>query len=176
MRVRTVRRVATFLRLPWWISMPMMFFLIMVKVTATWLRSLTSLPRGPSTVTSLDLMEILTVGREECQRTCSPKRGSISSRFGFSSVVLSWACLGSGSGRVHRQYRCRRPSVGGGVSSSVARSAREMQMQQQLATYRSPGPRGSPHCGCNASSRRIMGEEGGGVSSSSRWTGRWCEP
>jgi hypothetical protein len=44
MRVRTVRRVATFFRLPWWISMEMVLGLGTAKLTAKWLRSLTSLP------------------------------------------------------------------------------------------------------------------------------------
>jgi hypothetical protein len=61
-RVRTVRRAATFLRTPWWISIPIRPFLVSEKLTAIWLRSLESLPRGPSTVTSLDLIETLTVG------------------------------------------------------------------------------------------------------------------
>lgn len=63
MMVRTVRRVATFLRTPWWISIEMVFFLGTVKLTARWLRSLTSLPRGPSTVTIRDLMATLTIRR-----------------------------------------------------------------------------------------------------------------
>lgn len=64
MIVRTVRSAATFLRTPWWISMPMRFFFGLEKLTAMWLRSLVSFPRGPSTVTSLDLIEILTVWRK----------------------------------------------------------------------------------------------------------------
>lgn len=74
MMVRTVRRAATFLRTPWWISMPMTFFLRTEKLTAMWLRSLVSLPRGPSTVTSLDLIETLTVGRTIRQHMASLRR------------------------------------------------------------------------------------------------------
>lgn len=44
MIVLTVRRVATFLRLPWWISMLIMFLLGCEKLTATWLRLLVSFP------------------------------------------------------------------------------------------------------------------------------------
>ena len=76
MRVRTVRRAATFLRTPWWISMPIRFFLMIEKLTAMWLRSLVSLPRGPSTVTSLDLIETLTVGRTIRQHTAGVFRHS----------------------------------------------------------------------------------------------------
>lgn len=61
MMVRTVRRAATFLRTPWWMWMAMTFFLGVEKLTAMWDRSLTSLPRGPSTVICRALIWTLTV-------------------------------------------------------------------------------------------------------------------
>lgn len=65
----TVRRVATFLRLPWWISMEMVFLVGWPKLTARWPRFLTSLPRGPSTVTMRVLMPTLTVTRSKVSKT-----------------------------------------------------------------------------------------------------------
>ena len=80
--VLTVRRVATFFRAPWWSSMSTVVLFGREKQTFKWERFSTSLPvtlirlmgcifsrrglegsclpRGPSTVTTLDLIWILT--------------------------------------------------------------------------------------------------------------------
>ena len=50
----TVRRVATFLRLPWWISIVTIFFLGREKQTARWERSFVSLPGGEQVVSDLE--------------------------------------------------------------------------------------------------------------------------
>jgi hypothetical protein len=50
----TVRRVATFLRLPWWISIVTMFFLGREKQTARWERSFVSLPGGERVVSDIE--------------------------------------------------------------------------------------------------------------------------
>lgn len=52
MMVRTVRRVATLLREPWWSSILMRSFLGCVKETAKWPKDLVSLPRGPANCVS----------------------------------------------------------------------------------------------------------------------------
>jgi hypothetical protein len=50
----TVRRVATFLRLPWWISIVTIFLLGREKQTARWERSFVSLPGGEQVVSDLE--------------------------------------------------------------------------------------------------------------------------
>jgi hypothetical protein len=104
-----VRRVATFFRAPWCSSIWMTSFLGCEKLTAKWLRFLVSLPvqysvriysslyisliycvpRGPSTVTSLDLMVTLTVGEKlvsNCSSTNAPGRDA--SRCTFCLALL----------------------------------------------------------------------------------------